>query len=647
MEKSHWRRRSGSKKSEKSSRGESGEKKSSSMSAALKERRRWGKEIKTEIEMARRMAECSAICLVAFLIMFCASQVRSAGSNHQYKAGDTIPLYANKAGPFHNPSETYAYNDLPYCSPDQVEQKKESLGEVLNGYRLVSTAYKLDFLAEKESEVACKKKLTKEEVSQFRAAVVRDYYFQMYYDDLPIWAFIGKVEDKHYNGGIVEQYHLFTHLEFEILYNKGHVIEITLRTNPNSVVDLTEDEEVDVEFTYTVRWKETDNLFEKRIDKYLWSSTLPHYRRVHWFAVMNSCLTVLIVLGCLLTFYVRVLEKDINKYASDEELLDNQEERGWKSIHGDVFRYPKHKSLFAAAIGSGTQLFVLSIFIIMLGVVGVFQPYSRGTLFTALVFVYAITSVIAGYTTVSLYYQLEGTNWVRNILLTGCVFGGPLLLAFCFLNFVAFTYRVNAALPLGTILLLLSIWLFGASPLLLFGGIAGRNSGSDLQAPCRTTKCPREIPTLRWYRGTLPQMAVAGILPFGVIYVETYYLLASIWGWGHRIYTIYGILLIVFIILIIITVFVTVALTYFQLAAEDHEWWWRSFFCGGSTGLFIYGYCLYYYYRRSDMSGFLQTSFFFGYMGCICYGIFLMLGTIGFRASLFFVRHIYGSIKCE
>ncbi|KAI8567230.1 hypothetical protein RHMOL_Rhmol02G0104700 [Rhododendron molle] len=437
------------------------------------------------------MAECSAICLVAFLIMFCASQVRSAGSNHQYKAGDTIPLYANKAGPFHNPSETYAYNDLPYCSPGQVEQKKESLGEVLNGYRLVSTAYKLDFLVEKESEVACKKKLTKEEVSQFRAAVVRDYYFQMYYDDLPIWAFIGKVEDKHYNGGIVEQYHLFTHLEFEILYNKGHVIEITLRTNPNSMVDLTEDEEVDVEFTYTVRWKETDNLFEKRIDKYLWSSTLPHYRRVHWFAVMNSCLTVLIVLGCLLTFYVRVLEKDINKYASDEELFDNQEERGWKSIHGDVFRYPKHKSLFAAAIGSGTQLFVL----------------------------------------------------------------------------------VNAALPLGAILLLLSIWLFGASPLLLFGGIAGRNSGSDLQAPCRTTKCPREIPPLRWYRGTLPQMAVAGILPFGVIYVETYYLLASIWG--HRIYTIYGILLIVFIILIIITVFVTVALTYFQLAAEDHEWWWR------------------------------------------------------------------------
>lgn len=51
-----------------------------------------------------------------------------------------------------------------------------------------------------------------------------------------------------------------------------------------------------------------------------------------------------------------------------------------------------------------------------------------------------------------------------------------------------------------------------------------------------------------------------------------------------QVYTIYSILCIVFIILIIVTAFITVALTYFQLAVEDHRWWWRSFLCGGSTG---------------------------------------------------------------
>jgi transmembrane 9 superfamily protein 1 len=73
----------------------------------------------------------------------------------------------------------------------------------------------------------------------------------------------------------------------------------------------------------------------------------------------------------------------------------------------------------------------------------------------------------------------------------------------------------------------------------------------------------------------------------------------------------------------------------------------RAVLCGGSTGVFIFGYCFYYYYARSDMSGFMQTSFFFGYMACICYGFFLMLGSVGFRASHLFVRHIYQSIKCE
>ena len=58
-------------------------------------------------------------------------------------------------------------------------------------------------------------------------------------------------------------------------------------------------------------------------------------------------------------------------------------------------------------------------------------------------------------------------------------------------------------------------------------------------------------------------------------------------------------------------------------------------------------YCFYYYYARSDMSGFMQTSFFFGYMWTICYGFFLMLGNVGFRASKLFVMHIYKAIKCE
>jgi hypothetical protein len=54
-----------------------------------------------------------------------------------------------------------------------------------------------------------------------------------------------------------------------------------------------------------------------------------------------------------------------------------------------------------------------TIFIFMLALVGVFYPYNRGALFTALVVIYALTSGIAGYTATSFYIQLEGSNWVR------------------------------------------------------------------------------------------------------------------------------------------------------------------------------------------------------------------------------------------
>jgi hypothetical protein len=585
--------------------------------------------------------------VIAVVLVSCSvvTKVRSDGSDHKYKAGESVPLYANKVGPFHNPSETYRYFDLPFCVPDDLKEKKEALGEVLNGDRLVSAPYKLDFLADKESEEVCKKPLTKEKVAQFRKAVTKDYYFQMYYDDLPIWGFLGKVDKEGKADPSDYKYYLFKHLQFDIFYNKDRVIEINVRPDPNALVDLTEDKDINVDFTYAVKWKETNTPFEKRMDKYSQSSSLPHHLEIHWFSIINSCVTVLLLTGFLATILMRVLKNDFVKYAHDEETADDQEETGWKYIHGDVFRFPKFKSLFAAALGSGTQLFTLTIFIFILALVGVFYPYNRGALFTALVVIYALTSGIAGYTAASFYCQLEGTNWVRNLLLTGSLFCAPLFLTFCFLNTVAIFYSATAALPFGTIVVIVLIWALVTSPLLVLGGIAGKNSKAEFQAPVRTTKYPREIPPLPWYRGTLPQMAMAGFLPFSAIYIELYYIFASVWG--HRIYTIYSILFIVFIILLIVTAFITVALTYFQLAAEDHEWWWRSFLCGGSTGLFIYSYCLYYYYARSDMSGFMQTSFFFGYMACICYGFFLMLGAVGFRAALFFVRHIYRSIKCE
>lgn len=77
-------------------------------------------------------------------------------------------------------------------------------------------------------------------------------------------------------------------------------------------------------------------------------------------------------------------------------------------------------------------------------------------------------------------------------------------------------------------------------------------------------------------------MLFAGFLPFSAIYIELHYIFASVWG--HKDFTIFSILFVVFGILLIVTATITVVLTYFQLAVEDHHWWWRSMLCGGATG---------------------------------------------------------------
>lgn len=194
-----------------------------------------------------------------------------------------------------------------------VKEKKEALGEVLNGDRLVSAPYTLDFLADKDSEVVCKKKLTTEEAAQFRTAVRKDYYFQMYYDDLPIWGFVGKVDREGKSDPSDYKYFLFKHIHFDILYNVDRVIEVNARMDPHSVVDLTEDKEVDAEFTYTVKWRETDTPFENRMDKFSQTSSLPHHLEIHWFSIINSCVTVLLLTGFLATILLRDLKNDFMK----------------------------------------------------------------------------------------------------------------------------------------------------------------------------------------------------------------------------------------------------------------------------------------------------------------------------------------------
>ena len=90
--------------------------------------------------------------------------------DHAYKVHEKVPLYANKIGPFHNPSETYQHYDLPFCLPadTQIGYKSEDLGEVLEGDRLVGTPYDISFRVDRDNESLCKKTLNSKDLKKIR-----------------------------------------------------------------------------------------------------------------------------------------------------------------------------------------------------------------------------------------------------------------------------------------------------------------------------------------------------------------------------------------------------------------------------------------------------------------------------------------------
>ncbi|KAK5830506.1 Putative phagocytic receptor 1b [Gossypium arboreum] len=592
------------------------------------------------------MSKMEALKLSLIIISLLLTNLRSIASsphNHRYNVGDHVPLFVNKVGPLNNPSETYQYYELPFCGPDPVVKKEESLGEVLSGDRLTTALYKLNFRENKVAETLCHKKLEGDDVAKFRDAVINDFYFQMYYDDLPFWGFVGKIEEDSWT---LEKkslkYFLFKHVQFDVLYNGNQIIEVHAIGDPNQVVDITEDVGVDVQFTYSVVWNTTSAAFDTRMDRYSRASSLPIHLKIHWFSFINSVITIMLLIGLLTLLFMRRLRNDLRTFSTGDE--EDDKEVGWKYIHGDVFRYPRNKSLFCAVMGVGTQLLTLVCSLFVLVCLGILYPYNRGTLCTALVILYSLTSVVAGYTTASFHCQFAETGWERSVLLAGIMYAGPLFVIGSILNVVAVSYGATAALPFGTIMVIILLYAFLTIPLLVLGGVIGYLFRSEFQSPCATKRYPREIPPLPWYRDTPCQMFLGGFLPFSAIVLELQHLYASLWG--YRIFTLPSILFIMFIILILITAILSVGLTYIQLSVEDHQWWWRSVFCGGSTAIFMFAYCIY-FYTRSSMSGLLQFSFVFGYNACMCYAFFLMLGTVGFSSSLMFVRYIYRAVKSE
>lgn len=193
-------------------------------------------------------------------------------------------------------------------------EKQETLGEVLNGDRLMSPLYELKFGEDKTHAVLCHKRLESSEIATFRDAIAQDFYFQMYYDDLPLWGFVGKVEEDYFvQGEKHTKHYIFSHLKFNVLYNADKVIEVNSFSDPNYLVDISANVEINVQFTYSVSWNLTSERSETRMNKYSQASVHPISQKIHLFSFLNSIIVVVLLIGLLSLLFTRHLKNELRR----------------------------------------------------------------------------------------------------------------------------------------------------------------------------------------------------------------------------------------------------------------------------------------------------------------------------------------------
>jgi transmembrane 9 superfamily member 2/4 len=416
------------------------------------------------------------------------------------------------------------------------------------------------------------------------------------------------------------------------------------RNDVSSKLDLQQiekDRELDLTWSYSVEWKVAANsTYATRWENYI--KMQKGEREVHWFSIINSFLIVLFLTGMVAMIMLRTLNADFRRYNSQDP--EEADETGWKLVHADVFRPPQRPMLFSALVGNGVQVIGMLVVTMIFAVLGFLSPANHGFLLTAGLVLYVWMGTLAGYFSTRVYKTLKGQNWQKNTVLTAVAFPGVIFGIYFFLNFFLWGQHSSRAIPFGTLVVLIVFW-FGISvPLAFFGAyFAWKKPAPD--QPVRVNQIPRQVPQQVWYMHPMFSVLLGGILPFGAVFIELFFILASIWL--DQVYYLFSFLFIVFIILCITCAEISIVMCYFQLCSEDYHWWWRSYLTSGASALYMFLYSLFYFTTKLEFSSVLAALLYFGYSFIMSVIFFVMTGTIGYYSCYWFVRKIYSSVKFE
>ncbi|CAO3660956.1 unnamed protein product [Umbelopsis vinacea] len=567
-------------------------------------------------------------------------------------------------------SYDYYYEPFHFCLPQNGPQKQsESLGSILFGDRIFNSPFSIHMMEDVDCKLLCTTDAIPKEDAEFITERVKENYaINWLIDGLPA-ARKRKDEraegdDKEFYGigfelGYAEMGYVNTHYSIEIRYHAREddnyrVVGVLVTPNssnakevngevscaPSGAHQFKFDGKDTITYTYSVTWAASNTPWATRWDNYLHIFD----PSIHWFSLVNSIVIVLFLTGMVAMILLRALHKDISRYNAVDAQEDVQEDYGWKLVHGDVFRPPTRSMFLAVLVGNGAQLLAMAGVTLVFAVLGFLSPSNRGSLATVMVILFMIFGSIAGFVSARIYKMNGGESWKANVALTAVLFPGIILGELFGLNFFLIASHSSGAVPFGSMVAVLALWGLISLPLSVIGSYFGFRK-PRIEHPVRTNQIPRQIPDQPFYLRTIPSVLMGGLLPFGAIFIELYFIMNSIWF--HRIYYGLGFLFLVYSVLILTCSEITILMCYFHLCNEDYHWSWRAFLTSGASGFYVFLYSALYYFTKLDISSFTGTVLYFGYSAIISVLVAVMTGAVGYVSTLFFLQRIFASIKVD
>ncbi|TVY57388.1 Transmembrane 9 superfamily member [Lachnellula suecica] len=608
-----------------------------------------------------------------------------------YKAGEIVPLNVNRLTPVGSQTDgtlrsvvsfDYYHPAFHFCRPDpEPRYVSESLGSILFGDRIMTSPFQLEMLKNDSCRTLCTDVKFDQSSAHFvNRRIAQGFALNWLVDGLPAGQLIEDevTQTKFYSQGFAlgsadqKDMHLNNHYDILIDYHEvskdnfrvvGVIVQPDSRSaNQNAEgncgfgsppLTLSETGETSTAFSYGIYWRESPTAWATRWDKYLHVFD----PKIHWFSLINSAVIVVFLTITVISILLRTLRKDIQRYNRLDSInLDDlsgtsaavedgvQEDSGWKLVHGDVFRTPGSPLILSIFLGNGAQLFVMTGFTIAFALLGFLSPSNRGSLGTIMVLLYTVLGFIGGYVSARVYKAFGGERWKLNIAATPLLVPGIVFGTFFLLNLFLWAKESSGAVPFTTMLVIVGIWFLISVPLSFAGSWVGFRQPA-IQPPVRTNQIPRQIPPSTSYMRPIPSMLLVGILPFGAIFVELYFIMSSIWF--SKVYYMFGFLFLCYGLMIITCAAVTVLMVYFLLCSENYHWHWRAFMTAGASAFYVFANALIYWVTKLQLGGLAGSVLYIGYSALISFLFFILTGSIGFFASWAFVQKIYGSIKID